>query len=73
MLPWSLYFPEAAGVSQFICESITNGIGFGFITYTLIRIAQGDWRRINPLLYAISAGFVLYFLVPLLQDNLSWV
>jgi AGZA family xanthine/uracil permease-like MFS transporter len=53
--------------------SITNGIGFGFIAYTVIRIAQGDWRRINPLLYLISAGFVLYFLVPLLQDNLSWV
>jgi xanthine/uracil/vitamin C permease (AzgA family) len=35
--------------------------------------AQGDWRRINPLLYLISAGFVLYFLVPLLQDTLSWV
>jgi AGZA family xanthine/uracil permease-like MFS transporter len=53
--------------------SITNGIGFGFIAYTVIRIAQGDWRRIHPLLYAVSAGFVLYFLVPLLQDNLSWV
>jgi adenine/guanine/hypoxanthine permease len=53
--------------------SITNGIGFGFIAYTVIRIAQGDWRRIHPLLYAVSAGFLLYFLVPLLQDNLSWV
>jgi AGZA family xanthine/uracil permease-like MFS transporter len=53
--------------------SITNGIGFGFIAYTVIRIAQGEWRRIHPLLYAVSAGFLLYFLVPLLQDNLSWV
>jgi AGZA family xanthine/uracil permease-like MFS transporter len=53
--------------------SITNGIGFGFIAYTVIRIAQGEWRRIDPLLYLISGGFVLYFLVPLLQDNLSWV
>jgi len=53
--------------------SITNGIGFGFISYVVIRIAQGDWRRIHPLLYIVSAGFVLYFLVPLLQDNLSWV
>jgi AGZA family xanthine/uracil permease-like MFS transporter len=53
--------------------SITNGIGFGFVSYVVIRIAQGDWRRIHPLLYLVSAGFVLYFLVPLLQDNLSWV
>jgi AGZA family xanthine/uracil permease-like MFS transporter len=53
--------------------SITNGIGFGFIAYTVIRTAQGEWRRIHPLLYTISAGFLLYFLVPLLQDHLSWI
>jgi AGZA family xanthine/uracil permease-like MFS transporter len=53
--------------------SITNGIGFGFISYVVIRVAQGDWRRVHPLLYVVSAGFVLYFLVPLLQDHLSWV
>jgi AGZA family xanthine/uracil permease-like MFS transporter len=53
--------------------SITNGIGFGFISYALIRIAQGEWRRVHPLLYAVAGGFILYFLIPLLQDNLSWV
>jgi AGZA family xanthine/uracil permease-like MFS transporter len=53
--------------------SITNGIGFGFISYAVIRIAQGEWRRVHPLLYAVAGGFVLYFLIPLLQDNLSWV
>jgi AGZA family xanthine/uracil permease-like MFS transporter len=53
--------------------SITNGIGFGFISYVVIRIAQGDWRRVHPLLYVISGLFTLYFLVPLLQDHLSWV
>jgi adenine/guanine/hypoxanthine permease len=53
--------------------SITNGIGFGFISYVVIRIAQGEWRRVHPLLYAVAGGFILYFLIPLLQDNLSWV
>jgi AGZA family xanthine/uracil permease-like MFS transporter len=53
--------------------SITNGIGFGFISYAVIRIAQGEWRRVHPLLYVVAGGFLLYFLVPLLQDNLSWV
>jgi adenine/guanine/hypoxanthine permease len=53
--------------------SITNGIGFGFIAFVVIRIAQGDWRRVDPLLYAVAGGFLLYFLVPLLQDHLSWV
>ena len=53
--------------------SITNGIGFGFISYAVIRIAQGEWRRVHPLPYAVAGGFILYFLIPLLQDNLSWV
>jgi AGZA family xanthine/uracil permease-like MFS transporter len=53
--------------------SITNGIGFGFISYAVIRIAQGEWRRVHPLLFLVAGGFVLYFLVPLLQDHLSWV
>jgi adenine/guanine/hypoxanthine permease len=30
--------------------SITNGIGFGFIAYVLIRIAQGQWRRVHLLI-----------------------
>jgi AGZA family xanthine/uracil permease-like MFS transporter len=53
--------------------SITNGIGFGFIAFVVIRIAQGEWRRVHPLLYAVAGGFLLYFLVPLMQDHLSWV
>jgi AGZA family xanthine/uracil permease-like MFS transporter len=53
--------------------SITNGIGFGFIAYVVIRVAQGDWRRIHPLMYAVAGLFTLYFLIPLLQDNLSWI
>jgi adenine/guanine/hypoxanthine permease len=53
--------------------SITNGIGFGFVSYVVIRVAQGDWRRVNPLMYVVAGLFALYFLVPLLQDHLSWV
>ena len=53
--------------------SITNGIGFGFISYVVIRVAQGDGRKVHPLMYAVAAAFALFFLVPLLQDHLSWV
>jgi len=53
--------------------SITNGIGFGFIAYVLIRIAQGELRRVHPFMYVAAAAFALYFLVPLLQDHLSWI
>jgi AGZA family xanthine/uracil permease-like MFS transporter len=53
--------------------SITNGIGFGFIAYVLIRASQGRVRDVHPLMWVASAAFALYFLVPLLQDHLSWV
>jgi adenine/guanine/hypoxanthine permease len=53
--------------------SITNGIGFGFIAYVVIRIAQGEMRRVHPLMYAAAGAFALYFLIPLLHDNLSWI
>ena len=53
--------------------SITNGIGFGFIAYVLIRIAQGEMRRVHPFMFVAAVAFALYFLVPLLQDHLSWV
>ena len=53
--------------------SITNGIGFGFIAYTLIRISQGEARRVHPLMWVSSIAFAFYFLVPLLQQNFSWI
>jgi adenine/guanine/hypoxanthine permease len=52
--------------------SITNGIGFGFITYTLICAARREWKRIHPFMWVVTAAFVLYFLVPLLQQHVSW-
>jgi AGZA family xanthine/uracil permease-like MFS transporter len=53
--------------------SITNGIGFGFISYVVIRVAQGEARKVHPLMYTAAAAFALYFLIPLLHDNLSWI
>lgn len=52
--------------------SITNGIGFGFITYTLICAASRQWKRIHPFMWIVSAAFLLYFLVPLLQQHYSF-
>src|SRR5579884_2199789 len=52
--------------------SITNGIGFGFITYTVICAARREWKRIHPFMWVVTAAFVLYFLVPVLQQHVSW-
>jgi AGZA family xanthine/uracil permease-like MFS transporter len=52
--------------------SITNGIGFGFIAYTLIRVVQGKGREVSWMLWVATAGFLIYFLVPLFQAR-GWV
>ncbi|MCC9177213.1 NCS2 family permease [Arthrobacter sp. zg-Y750] len=41
--------------------SIANGLGAGFISYTVIRLCQGRAREIHPLMYVVAAAFVLYF------------
>jgi AGZA family xanthine/uracil permease-like MFS transporter len=52
--------------------SITNGIGFGFITYTVICAASRQWKRIHPFMWIVSGAFVLYFLIPVLQLHYSF-
>ncbi|HLK61516.1 MAG TPA: NCS2 family permease [Chthonomonadaceae bacterium] len=41
--------------------SIARGIGYGFITYLLLMLAQRRWREINPLLVVVSLLFALTF------------
>ena len=43
--------------------SIANGIGAGFVSYVLLRLAVGRAREIHPLMWAIAAAFVLYFAI----------
>jgi AGZA family xanthine/uracil permease-like MFS transporter len=42
--------------------SITNGIGAGFVSYVLIKLASGKGREVHPALYVVAALFLLYFL-----------
>jgi AGZA family xanthine/uracil permease-like MFS transporter len=53
--------------------SITDGIAAGFIAYVLIRIFQGEWARVHPLMYASAVAFTFYFLAPLMQQEFSWI
>lgn len=42
--------------------NITNGIGAGFIVWTLVKIFRGKFRDIHPAMYAVSLAFLIYFL-----------
>jgi adenine/guanine/hypoxanthine permease len=41
--------------------SITNGVGAGFLAYTVIAVLRGRARDVHPLLYVVSAVFTWYF------------
>jgi AGZA family xanthine/uracil permease-like MFS transporter len=43
--------------------SITNGIGAGFVSYVLIKLATGRSREVRPLMWVVSALFVVYFAI----------
>jgi AGZA family xanthine/uracil permease-like MFS transporter len=42
--------------------SITNGIGAGFVSYVLVKLARGKARDVHPGVYVVAAAFLLYFL-----------
>jgi AGZA family xanthine/uracil permease-like MFS transporter len=48
--------------------SITNGIGAGFVAYAFICAVTGKHREIHPIFWFIALAFMIYFLLPLLQQ-----
>jgi AGZA family xanthine/uracil permease-like MFS transporter len=41
--------------------SISNGIGYGFIAYVLIKTFTGKSKDVHPLMYLVSIIFAVYF------------
>jgi len=42
--------------------SITNGVGAGFVSYVFVAVLRGRWKEVHPLLYAVAAIFLWYFI-----------
>ncbi len=51
--------------------SIANGIGAGFISYVLLRVATGKARGTHPLLWIVAILFAVYFVVGPIQTALN--
>jgi AGZA family xanthine/uracil permease-like MFS transporter len=41
---------------------ITVGIGAGFISWVLIKVAKGKVSAIHPLMWAVAVAFLVFFL-----------
>jgi len=51
--------------------SITNGVGAGFVTYAVLKLARGRFRELHPLLLVVSIAFVVYFAIEPLKTLLG--
>ncbi|MCP3425885.1 NCS2 family permease [Rothia sp. AR01] len=59
---WGLGIPAFLTIAMMpFTYSIAHGIGAGFVSYAFIRLAQGRGREVHPLMYVVSAAFLLYF------------
>ncbi|GAB7389054.1 hypothetical protein BSNK01_28920 [Bacillaceae bacterium] len=41
--------------------SIAEGLAFGFISYTLLKVLTGRFKEVKPIVYFISAAFIINF------------
>ena len=52
-----------AAISMPLTFSIANGIGFGFISYVVIKVATGQASKVSAAVYVIGAAFVAKFVL----------
>jgi AGZA family xanthine/uracil permease-like MFS transporter len=48
--------------------NISYGIGFGFISYTLLTLFRGKVRELHPLMWIVSLAFAFAFVLPWAQS-----
>ncbi|MFF2846982.1 NCS2 family permease [Streptomyces sp. NPDC058001] len=64
---WTIAIPAfVTMVMMPFTYSITNGIGMGFLTFTVLRLAAGRAREVPVAMYVVSAVFGFYYLMPAL-------
>ncbi len=52
--------------------SITDGIGFGFISYVLIKAFQGRAREVHWMMWGSALAFLLFFTLPWLRATFGF-
>ncbi|MGB8227249.1 MAG: NCS2 family permease [Sedimentisphaerales bacterium] len=49
--------------------SISTGLAFGFISFTLLKVISGKIKDIKPVMWIITALSIFYFVIPLLTKS----
>jgi adenine/guanine/hypoxanthine permease len=48
--------------------TITTGIAAGFVTYVFLKAVRGRAAEVHPLMWVSAVAFVLFFMIPWLQE-----
>ncbi len=48
-------------VAMLFTSSIADGIAFGFITYSIIKLVRGEFKDVHPIVFGSSILFIVYF------------
>ncbi|MHB1340161.1 MAG: NCS2 family permease [Coriobacteriia bacterium] len=51
--------------------NISYGIGFGFISYVLIKVFHGKAKDVHPLMWIVAVAFAVTFVLPAIQKMLG--
>ena len=43
--------------------SIGEGIACGFLTYVILNVFKGNYKKVHPVMYALAALFIVYFII----------
>lgn len=66
-IEWSDFSTATAAfmtvVMMILSYSISDGIALGFIVYTVVKLASGKTREVQPIVYFLDLVFILYFVI----------
>lgn len=71
-IPWTDFeeaFPAFLTIVGIpLTYNISYGIGFGFISYVIIKVLHGKARDVHWLMYGVSVAFVITFIMPVIAS-----
>lgn len=61
-------FAESTGVFftiifMVLASSIAEGIAFGFLSYTVLKLVSGKRKELHPMMYVLAVLFIIYFVL----------
>ena len=61
---WEEAFPCFLTIAMMpFAYSISDGIGFGFISYTVIKVFRGKFKEVPVMIYLLSAIFIVQYIL----------